>query len=121
VPSPDDIDAYRWQTAVDFGVVLPGGYFLYPAADGTGHWGAPVRPTETLLLEVQAGTPHTITARDRVRARTDLTHWQADVVVLPVTERRAPQLAATLTDLLGEQPTRVDDVLLWDVSADGAP
>jgi hypothetical protein len=121
VPSPDDIDAYRWQTAVDFGVVLPGGYFLYPAADGTGHWGAPVRPTETLLLEVQAGAPLTITARDRARARTDLTHWQADVVVLPVTERRAAQLAATLTDLLGEQPTRVDDVLLWDVSADGAP
>lgn len=115
VPEPDDVDAYRWQTAVDFDLVLPGGYFLYPSADGTGHWGAEVRPTDTLLRSVQAGTPVTVTARDRAAARADLRYWQADAVLLPVAERRAQELAAVLTDLLGEQPSRVDDVLLWDV------
>jgi len=121
VPSPQDIDAYRWQVAVDFDIVLPGGYFLYPGDDGTGHWGAAARPTETLLLQVQQGVPVAITEQDRANARTDLAHWQADAVVLPVTEVRAPQLAEALTDLLGQRPTRIDDVLYWGMAPDGLP
>jgi hypothetical protein len=116
VPSPEDVDAYRWQTTVGFDLVLPGGYFLYPSAGGAGHWGAAVRPTDTLLRLVQRGVPVTVTAADRVSARADLAHWVADAVVLPVSEPRAEELAATLTDLLGRPPRRIDDVLLWVVT-----
>jgi hypothetical protein len=115
VPSPQDIDAYRWQTTVGFDLVLPGGYFLYPAVDGTGHWGAGTRPTDALLQQVQAGAPVAVTETDRAAARRDLAFWQADAVVLPVAEDRARELAAALSDLLGRPPTRIDDVLLWDV------
>ena len=119
VPRPTDVDAYAWQTAVDFEIVLPGGYFLYPQADGSGSWGAAPRPTATLLLGVEEGVPVEVTARERLAARRDLAHWQAEVVVLPVDEPRAAQLQTVLTDLLGQGPTRVDDVYLWTVPADG--
>jgi hypothetical protein len=121
VPSPQDVDAYRWQTTVGFDLVLPGGYFLYPGVDGTGHWGAAVRPTDTLLQRVQAGTAVSITAADRAAARRDLAYWQADAVVLPVSEARAVELASALTDLLGRSPARIDDVLLWHVPTQGSP
>ena len=115
VPHPDDIDAYAWQTTVDFSITLVGGYFLHPGPDGAGAWGATVRPTDNLLSRVQDGDVVPVTGADRAAARADYAYWQADAVVLPVTERRARQLAATLTDLLQQRPTRVDDVLLWDV------
>jgi hypothetical protein len=121
VPHPDDIDAYAWQTTVDFGITLVGGYFLYPAADGAGRWGATVRPTDNLLSRVQDGAVVPVTEADRAAARADYAYWQADAVVLPVAEHRAAELAATLTDLLGQSPTRVDDVLLWNVAAAGGP
>jgi dolichyl-phosphate beta-glucosyltransferase len=121
VPSPQDVDAYRWQTAVGFDLVLPGGYFLYPGVDGAGHWGAAVRPTDALLQRVQAGARVRVTAADRAAARRDLAHWQADAVVLPVSEPRAAELATTVTELLGRSPTRIDDVLLWHVPTQGSP
>jgi len=121
VPKPDDIDAYAWQTTVDFDITLPGGYFLHPGPDGSGVWGAAVRPTDALLAQVQSGAALAVTETDRADARADLAFWQADAVGLPLAEARAAQLAATLTDLLGQAPTPVDDVLLWDVRADRAP
>ncbi|MGY1620435.1 hypothetical protein ACI797_27155 [Geodermatophilus sp. SYSU D00691] len=119
VPGPGELAAYRWQTAVDFEIVLAGGYFLAPGVDGVGTWGAAPRPTGELLAGADAGQLPEITGADRRQARADLAYWDADVVVLPMSRPRAEQTAEVITALLGVGGRRVADVQLWDVRTPG--
>lgn len=48
-------------------------------------------------------------------ATDDLRYWRADVLVLPLGSRKTDVLRTTTTQLLGFEPVRVADVLVWDV------
>lgn len=117
-PRPADAAALRWQAAANFDFPLAGGYFVGPiGGDREGHYGAETRRTTSLLVHALAtGTVPPITTQDHEQAITDLRFWQADIVVLPVNGKSGP-LRTTTTQLLGFEPTRVDDVWLWDVRA----
>jgi len=129
VPPPSDLtpDGQRWQAAAlstGDGTTfrIPAGFFLGPGPDGRGQVGPVPRPTYALLAAValQGGTP-SISDADRARAREDLRHWRASVVVLPDggTGNRwhshHDALLATLEALFGPG-TRIDDVWLWQVT-----
>ncbi len=116
-PPPTRLDArpLRWQIDSGFEFSLAGGYFVGPTADRKGRYGADDRPTATLLMRAQeTGRIPAVDDDTRARAREDLRYWQADVIVLPPTER-AGVLHVTLDQLLfpGEY---VDGMWVWDVS-----
>ncbi|WP_431933049.1 glycosyltransferase [Nonomuraea jabiensis] len=116
-PPPDAADAtpLSWQTAAGMGFPLVEGYFVGPyGPERQGVYGAPPRPTSSLLRDVRdTGRTRPMTKDDRDAAREDLSFWRADAVVLGPHPRR-PALHATLTELLG--PSRqVAGVWVWDV------
>lgn len=117
-PRPADARALRWQADAGFGFPLAGGYFVGPTGtQKKGTYGPETRPTTALLVQAQdTGAVPPINAETRADAYTDLRFWHADVVVLPPT-KNADALRETMTQLLGFAPTRVDDVLIWDVRA----
>jgi hypothetical protein len=112
-------EGMRWVTLSLFDYRSPRGYFMGPAnppADDTGSWNAPPRRTSTLLTEVvRYGRAVPVTAADRRAATDDLIFWRAAVVVLVPGDPNADVLERTVTDLLGEPPTEVGGVRLWDV------
>jgi len=116
LPSVGNATALHWQSVADMGFPLAEGYFVGPwGPDRIGVYGADYSPTSALLGRVASdGKVPEITENQRREAREDLVRWHADVVVLPITHRRGPQLDATLTALLGPG-TRVADVQVWDV------
>ncbi|MFG1790916.1 glycosyl transferase [Nocardia sp. NPDC049149] len=115
---PLDAGALRWQAEAGFDFPLAGGYFVGPTgATKKGIYGPEGRATTTLLVRAQeTGAVPPITDETRAQARADLEFWQADVLVLPAT-KNVDTLRSTVTQLLGFEPARVDDVWLWDVRA----
>ena len=109
------ITAMRWDNATGQGYRMVGGYFLGPDETGKGRYGAPDRPTSSLLDRVgyYGGVPE-IGPAERDRARADVRYWHVAIVVLAVDAPHHDDLQATLDQLFGPgQP--VDDVRLWDV------
>ncbi|MGN9776621.1 hypothetical protein ACTMS0_12760 [Micromonospora sp. H33] len=117
VPIPSNVHGLptlRWSALTQQAFPVPGGYFIGPNEKGEGVFGAPNRPTSTLVYATmdRNATPN-ITEEHRRQAVEDLRFWRASVVVLAAHPREAV-LRDLMTALLGA-PQRVDDVWLWDV------
>ena len=113
VPSASvgNLEAMRWAAISRVDFAIPGGYYLSPE----GGFGAPARPTSTLLDWVAAtGGRAKITGKEIDAAQTDLRFWRAAVVVI-VPGSQTDAIKRTVTDLLDFEPSFVDGVWLWDV------
>ncbi len=117
VPIPSNVHGLptlRWSALTGQEFPIPGGYFIGPNQLGEGVFGAPNRPTSTLIYAtMDADEVPEITAENRRQAEEDLRFWRASVVVLGANPREAV-LRDLMTALLGP-PQRVDDVWVWDV------
>ncbi|GGM34905.1 glycosyl transferase [Micromonospora sonchi] len=117
VPIPSNVhglSTLRWSALTQHEFPIPAGYFIGPNQDGAGVFGAPNRPTSTLIYRtMDAGELPDLTDEDRRQAVEDLRFWRASVVVLGAHPKEAV-LRDLMTALLGE-PQRVDDVWLWNV------
>lgn len=117
VPIPSNVHGLptlRWSALTRQEFPIPGGYFIGPNEAGEGVFGAPNRPTSTLIYStMDADRVPPLTDENRRQALDDLRFWKASVVVLGANPREAV-LRELMTRLLGE-PQRVDDVWLWDV------
>ncbi|WP_435821500.1 hypothetical protein [Micromonospora musae] len=117
VPIPSNVHGLptlRWSVLSGQEFPIPAGYFIGPNEKGEGVFGAPNRPTSTLIYStMDAGKVPVLTAENRRQAVEDLRWWRASVVVLGAQPKEAV-LRELMTGLLGP-PQRVDDVWLWDV------
>ncbi|MFE2548607.1 glycosyltransferase [Streptomyces sp. NPDC059355] len=116
LPDPGQADALHWQVEADFGFRLAGGYFNGPwGPDRIGIYGATPRHLSNLLRDVRYGQqPPEITPQWREQARRDLEFWKAGAVVLPFQDRGV-ELRDMISELLGRQPEKVEDVWVWRV------
>jgi hypothetical protein len=131
VPPVSDLlpDGQRWQTyalSTRDGAAfrIPAGFFLGPGGpDGRGRIGPTPRPTFTILSDAAlTGKAQAVTPAMREQARADARYWGGSVVALPASpgtgNRWAGHYSTLLrvaTDLYG-QPTRVDDMWVWQLS-----
>ncbi|WP_406085374.1 hypothetical protein OHA01_15835 [Micromonospora zamorensis] len=119
VPIPSNVHGLptlRWSALTGQEFPVPGGYFIGPNELGEGVFGAPNRPTSTLIYStMDAGAVPVLTDENRRQAVEDLRFWRASVVVLGAHPREAV-LRELVTGLIGP-PQRVDDVWVWDVRA----
>ncbi|MBQ0981460.1 hypothetical protein [Micromonospora sp. M61] len=117
VPIPSNVHGLptlRWSALTGQEFPVPGGYFIGPNELGEGVFGAPNRPTSTLIYStMDAGAVPVLTDENRRQAVEDLRFWRASVVVLGAHPREAV-LRELVTGLIGP-PQRVDDVWMWDV------
>ncbi|MEV4822417.1 hypothetical protein [Micromonospora sp. NPDC049274] len=119
VPIPSNVHGLptlRWSALTGQEFPVPGGYFIGPNELGEGVFGAPNRPTSSLIYStMDAGAVPVLTDENRRQAVEDLRFWKASVVVLGAHPREAV-LRELVTALIGP-PQRVDDVWVWDVRA----
>ncbi|MEU1680301.1 hypothetical protein ABZ422_14550 [Micromonospora zamorensis] len=119
VPIPSNVHGLptlRWSALTRQEFPVPGGYFIGPNELGEGVFGAPNRPTSTLIYStMDKGAVPVLTDENRRQAVEDLRFWRASVVVLGAHPREAV-LRELVTGLIGP-PQRVDDVWVWDVRA----
>nr|WP_201749127.1 hypothetical protein [Micromonospora acroterricola] len=119
VPIPSNVHGLptlRWNALTGQQFPVPGGYFIGPNEVGEGVFGAPNRPTSSLIYStMDAGAVPALTDENRRQAVEDLRFWRASVVVLGAHPREAV-LRELVTALIGP-PQRVDDVWVWDVRA----
>ncbi|MER7332296.1 hypothetical protein ABT339_11630 [Micromonospora sp. NPDC000119] len=117
VPIPSNVHGLptlRWSALTQHAFPIPGGYFIGPNELGEGVFGAPNRPTSTLVYTtMDKNAVPALTDENRRQAVEDLRFWKASVVVLGAHPREAV-LRELMTALIGP-PQRVDDVWLWDV------
>ncbi|GIG61497.1 glycosyl transferase [Longispora fulva] len=107
VPSPARPDSLRWAAAAGAAFGVPEGQFIGPFG-----YGAPRRPTSTLLAGVQeTGALPAIGDQQRREAREDARYWKASCVVLGPADHR-DQLRLTLDRLYGPG-SEMDDVSVW--------
>ncbi|WP_371644300.1 glycosyltransferase [Streptomyces sp. NBC_00597] len=118
LPDPGQADALHWQVEADFGFRLAGGYFNGPwGPNRIGIYGATPRHLSNLLRDVRYGAqPPEITPQWRERARQDLEFWKAGAIVLPFQDRDT-ELRDMISELLGQEPKKVQDVWVWRVGA----
>nr|WP_218908419.1 hypothetical protein [Micromonospora jinlongensis] len=119
VPIPSNVHGLptlRWSALTGQEFPVPGGYFIGPNELGEGVFGAPNRPTSTLIYStMDKDAVPVLTDENRRQAVEDLRFWRASVVVLGAHPREAV-LRELVTGLIGP-PQRVDDVWVWDVRA----
>jgi hypothetical protein len=120
VPLPQEgaVDGMFWAADDDLAIQLPRGYFLGPdpAHGKMAIFGAPDRPTATLLETVEEDNrPAVVHSGDRKAAIADLRYWHAAVVIQVPGAQSDKALRATLTDLLGFKPKYSGGVWVWDV------
>ncbi|WP_086821767.1 hypothetical protein [Allokutzneria sp. NRRL B-24872] len=113
LPDPGDARALSWQARTGMGFRLAEGYFVGPAEDRIGIYGAVRRKTSDLLARVREGGVE-ITDADRAAAVEDLRYWQADVVVL-TPEEKSGLVGPAVAALLGRDGVFVGGVWVWDV------
>lgn len=117
VPIPSNVHGLptlRWSALTQQAFPIPGGYFIGPNELGEGVFGAPNRPTSSLIYTtMDTNAVPALTDENRRQAVEDLRFWKASVVVLGAHPREAV-LRELMTALIGP-PQRVDDVWLWDV------
>ncbi|MFG3704893.1 hypothetical protein ACGF7U_09215 [Micromonospora sp. NPDC047670] len=117
VPIPSNVHGLptlRWSALTQQAFPIPGGYFIGPNELGEGVFGAPNRPTSSLVYTtMDKNAVPALTDENRRQAVEDLRFWKASVVVLGAHPREAV-LRELMTALIGP-PQRVDDVWLWDV------
>ncbi|MEH1101058.1 hypothetical protein [Micromonospora sp. CPCC 205561] len=108
--------AMLWSARTGLAFPAPGGYFIGPRAadDPAARWGAPDRPTATLLRRVaETGEVPVVTEEHRRQALEDLRHWRAAVVVQGGLHHGEP-VRRTVEALLGPGRT-VAGAHVWDV------
>jgi hypothetical protein len=114
-----DAAAMRWSTEENLHLPIARGYFLAPNPNSPQHtaiFGGPQTPTVMKLSQAYAnGRVPRITPEDQAIARRDFDQWHVGIIVLPVDYSKAYILKSTMTGLLGQGPTRVDDVWLWQI------
>ncbi|MER7165975.1 hypothetical protein ABT336_07855 [Micromonospora sp. NPDC000207] len=119
VPIPSNVHGLttlRWSALTQHEFPIPAGYFIGPGLENEGMFGAPNRPTSTLIYAtMDSGEVPELTDENRRQAAEDLRYWKASVVVLGEHPREAV-LRDLMANLLGAPPQRVDDVWLWEVS-----
>ncbi|MEU7675171.1 hypothetical protein AB0C42_10215 [Micromonospora taraxaci] len=119
VPIPSNVHGLptlRWSALTGQEFPIPGGYFIGPNEIGEGVFGAPNRPTSTLIYStMDKDAVPALTDENRRQAVEDLRFWRASVVVLGAHPDEAV-LRELVTGLIGP-PQRVDDVWVWDVRA----
>ena len=117
LPGPVDARALRWQQAADFQFPIAGGYFVGPVgSEREGKYGPEDRSTALVLAKAQSsGQVPQLDAATRAAVFDDLRFWQADVVVLPQTNKR-DVLKTTVDRLIGFPGRQVDDAWVWDVA-----
>ncbi|WP_208761045.1 hypothetical protein [Micromonospora orduensis] len=119
VPIPSNVHGLptlRWSALTGQEFPVPGGYFIGPNELGEGVFGAPNRPTSSLIYStMDTDKVPALTDENRRQAVQDLRFWRASVVVLGAHPREAV-LRELVTALIGP-PQRVDDVWVWDVRA----
>jgi hypothetical protein len=111
-------DSLWWAANTTLAVTIPRGYFLGPTSPTNKQaiFGAPPRPTSTLLKQVyDSGKPASVGAADRAAALQDLTYWRAAVLVLAPGRSDVP-LRQTVTDLVGREPIFTGGVWVWTVN-----
>ncbi|MEU7849962.1 hypothetical protein AB0B69_21380 [Micromonospora parva] len=117
VPIPSNVHGLptlRWSALTGQEFPVPGGYFIGPNELGEGVFGAPNRPTSSLIYStMDKDAVPALTDENRRQAIEDLRFWRASVVVLGAHPREAV-LRELVTGLIGP-PQRVDDVWVWDV------
>lgn len=117
VPIPSNVHGLptlRWSALTGLRFPIPAGYFIGPNENGEGVFGAPNRPTSTLIYStMDAGKVPAVTDEHRRQALDDLRFWKASVVVLGAGPSEGV-LRELMTALLGP-PQRVDDVWLWNL------
>lgn len=117
VPIPSNVHGLptlRWSALTEQEFPVPGGYFIGPNELGEGVFGAPNRPTSSLIYStMDTDRVPALTDENRRQAVEDLRFWRASVVVLGAHPREAV-LRELVTALIGP-PQRVDDVWVWDV------
>ncbi|MFG1843215.1 hypothetical protein ACGFH8_32845 [Micromonospora sp. NPDC049175] len=119
VPIPSNVHGLptlRWSALTGQEFPVPGGYFIGPNELGEGVFGAPNRPTSSLIYStMDKNAVPALTDENRRQAVEDLRFWRASVVVLGAHPRETV-LRELVTGLIGP-PQRVDDVWVWDVRA----
>ncbi len=106
-----------WSSHTLLDAAIPRGYFLGPTSptDPQALFGAPPRPTSTLLKRVyDTETPAAVAPTDRAAALADLAYWRAGALVL-APGRAELALWQTVTALLGREPVFTGGVWLWTV------
>ncbi|MEV6954924.1 dolichyl-phosphate beta-glucosyltransferase [Streptomyces sp. NPDC051183] len=120
VPLPDPMtgNPLHWQSSTGFGFKLAGGYFNGPdGPDKVGIYGAKPRMLSSLLSDIRWGAPSpVVTSQMQEEARKDLAFWNAGALVLPESQKHAKELRTTITELLGQEPEKVADSLVWRVA-----
>ncbi len=118
LPAPGVVDAMFWQARSQLAFNMPRGYFLGPdpTADNVATFGAPDRPTSTLLAKVEStDTPAIIKESDRASAVTDLRYWKVAVIVEVPNDPSELAVRESISELVGLKPKFVGGLWVWDV------
>jgi hypothetical protein len=106
--------AMTWQAEAGLWYRMPGGYFIGPQRDSDQPRfdAIPTSGSITFARISTGAPPPRLTGPMRRALARDLIRWRVgSVVVGPMTNQAA--MVGFLTDLLGRQPRRVEDVYLW--------
>jgi hypothetical protein len=118
VPGPGVVDSMFWAARTNLGFEMPRGYFLGPdpTHGNVAFFGAPARPTATLLSEVYGSQVQAVVhPGNRADAVVDLRYWHTAVILLPPGTRGEEALHATISDLVGSKPKFIGGMWVWDV------
>lgn len=118
VPLPDTgyADPLHWQVSQGLDFPLAEGYFVGPADDGSGIYGAERTLLSSTLDEVdETGMTASVGRAERRQAVADLRYWRTDLMVLDSGHPDAEALRSTVEDLLGMQGELRQDMWVWDV------
>ncbi|GAA1223927.1 glycosyl transferase [Prauserella halophila] len=124
VPLPDTgyAEPLHWQISQGLAFPLAEGYFVGPADDGSGIYGAQRTSFSTTLEEVEdSGLAANVGEAERRQAVTDLRQWRTDLVVLNADRPDADALRSTVEDLIGTPGRLRGDMWIWDVRSLTSP
>jgi hypothetical protein len=107
-------DPIRWSAEKDDDVTLAQGYFLTAGPGGTAISSSWPRPLSTFLNAVGDGDDAVVTHSIVQEARADLAIWRVGAVVLLPADPMAERYRAVMTRILGQRPTVVGGVEIWD-------
>ncbi|MBB3665399.1 hypothetical protein FB384_004356 [Prauserella sediminis] len=124
VPLPDTgyADPLHWQVSQGLGFPLAEGYFVGPAEDGSGIYGAQRTLLSSILDEVdESGIAADVGEAERTQAEADLRQWRTDLVVLDADHPHAEALRSTTEGLIGKPGQFRGDMWIWDVRSLTSP
>ncbi|HEV3328091.1 MAG TPA: hypothetical protein VGZ33_01715 [Acidimicrobiales bacterium] len=104
-------DAMAWQAESGLRFSLVGGFGFIPGADGTRDEFLSRLPDARLLQQLSRGTTP-LSAAQRARLGVLLASW-APLEVVAIDHDVRPEVLATLTEVLGGPPRRVDGATTW--------